>query len=84
MPKKQQLLAAPNSGISSHELYDTTITVTLVGTTSVGKSSLFQVYTKNEFPDEYCPTVIETASKLEKYEKKTVRLEIYDTGMSIY
>lgn len=56
------------------------VKIVAIGDGSVGKTCLLVTYTKNQFPEEYVPTVYENYSEMINIENETIRLEIWDTA----
>ena len=52
----------------------------LVGDTAVGKSCLIVNYLRNEFSEEYEPTVLDVYRGSKNVEGKEIWLEIHDTS----
>jgi small GTP-binding protein len=61
--------------------FDHIFRVLFVGDDSVGKTSLLQRYVENTFSDIYMPTIgIDFKISTVKFNKKIVKLQLYDTG----
>ena len=54
--------------------------IVLVGDTSVGKTCLIRNYLKNEYTEEYEPTVLDVYRGTRNVKRKQVNLEIQDTS----
>eukprot|EP00834_Sanchytrium_tribonematis_P006930 NODE_562_length_5998_cov_1.109849.p4 type:complete len:158 gc:universal NODE_562_length_5998_cov_1.109849:1655-1182(-) len=54
--------------------------IAILGSSSVGKSSLTIQYVDGVFSDNYQPTINASYSKLIKYKSKSFQLEIHDTA----
>lgn len=52
----------------------------VIGDGSVGKTSLLHMFTKDEFPKEYVPTVFENTAKTMTYEGQAYKLNLWDTA----
>ena len=52
----------------------------LVGDTAVGKSCLIVNYLRNEFSEEYEPTVLDVYRGTKNVDQKQIELEIHDTS----
>jgi len=66
-----------NEGIDDSDMK---IKIVTVGDPAVGKTSLLIVFAKEEFPDDYVPTVFQNYSKIVEHEGKKVYMTLWDTA----
>lgn len=60
--------------------YNVALTVSIMGSSKVGKTLMSKQFLKRDYPDQYKPTIFEMTSILYRYEDIIIDLSVQDTG----